>query len=109
QGHGARGENLRLTGAHVANREVDLRAGVSTLVPADFGGDAGVGQGAGSTHGIAQLHVVRGSLASEAHGVNGNVASAQRVNGIRTDASRVVVAVTEKHYASDRQVGSLVA
>ncbi len=111
QADGAGGQKLGLAAAvaDVAHRQVDLGAGVSALVQGDLGGEAGVGQGAGSHHGIVQLHVMCGALASEAHGVNGNVAGAQRADGVRADAPGVVVAVAEQHHRADGQVGSLVA
>ena len=109
QGDGARGKNLGLAGADVADRQVDLGARVSALVKGDLGGDAGIGQGAGSDHGIVQFHVMLRALASEAHGVNGNMAGAQRVDGIGADAAGVVVAVAEQDHGADGQVGSLLA
>ena len=75
----------------------------------DSGGQARVGQGAGSNRRIVQFHIMRGVLASEAHGVNGNVTRTQRVDGIRTDASGVVIAVAEQHHGADRQVGRFLA
>ena len=81
------GQDLGLARTDVAHRQVDLGAGVSALVEGDLGGEAGVGQGAGSDHGIVQFHVMCGVLASEAHGVNGNVAGAQRADGVRADAA----------------------
>ena len=52
---------------------------------------------------------MRGALASEAHGVNGNVAGAQRVDGVRADAAGVVVAIAEQHHGADGQVGGFLA
>ena len=106
---GAGGQNLGLAGADVAHRQVDFRAGVSALVQGDLGGEAGIGQGARSNHDIVQFHVVCGVLASEAHGVNGNVAGAQRADGIGADAAGVIVAVAQQHHGADGQVGSLLA
>ena len=109
EGDGARGEDLGLAGADIAHREVDFRAGVSALVKSDLGGEAGVGEGARSDDGIVQFHIMRGVLASEAHGVNGNVAGAQGADGVRADAAGVVVAIAEQHHGADGQVGSLLA
>ncbi len=109
QADGARSEDFRLAGADIAHGQVDLGAGVSALMQRDLGGEAGIGQGARSDHGIIQFHIVRGALASEAHGVNGNVAGAQRVDGVRADAAGVVVAIAEQHHGADGQVGRLLA
>ena len=113
QGDGARSQELclaRVVASHRgAHRQVDLVAGVSALMQGDLGGEAGVGQGARGNRDIVQLDVVCGALASEAHGVNGNVARAQRAHRVRVDASSVVVAVAEQHHGADRQVGRLFA
>ena len=103
------GQHLGLAGADIAHGQVDFRARVSALVQGDLGGDARTGQRARRDHGIVQFDVMRGALASEAHGVNGNVAGAQRADGVRADAAGVVVAIAEQHHGADGQVGSLVA
>ena len=61
----------------------------------------------GSDHDVIQLHIMFGVLASEAHGVNRNVAGAQRADGIGADASGVIVAVAEQHHRADGQIGGL--
>jgi hypothetical protein len=105
----ARSQQLRRAGAYVAHRQIDLGAGVSALVQGDLGRQAGAGQRARSNHSVIDLHIMLGALASEAHRVNRNVAGAQRVDGVRTDAPRVVVAIAEQHHGADGQVGSLLA
>ena len=109
QGDAAGSQDLGLAGADIAHGEVDLGAGVSALMQRDLGGETGIGQGAGSHDDIIELHVVFGVLASEAHGVNGNVAGAKGADGVRADAAGVIVAVAEQHYRADGQVGSLLA
>ncbi len=75
----------------------------------DFSGEARVGQCTGRDDDIVQFHVMSGALASEAYGVNGNVAGAQGADGVGTDAAGVVVAIAEQHHGADGQVGSLFA
>ena len=55
---GAGGEDFGLAGADIADRQIDLGAGVSALVEGDLGGEARIGQSAGSDHDVVQLHVV---------------------------------------------------
>ena len=68
-----------------------------------------IGQGARRHHGIVEFHVVRGVLASEADGVDRNVAGAQRADGVRADAAGIIVAVAQQHHRADGQVRSLLA
>ncbi len=109
QGDRASGENFGLAGADIADGQIDLGAVVSALVEGDLGGDARIGEGAGSDRNIVQLDVMLSVLAAEANGVNGNVAGAEGANRIGANAAGVVGAVAEQDHGADGQVGSLLA
>src|SRR4029077_1977684 len=80
-----------------------LAPGISALMEADTGGQARIGQGAsGQTH-IVDLHVLV-LLAAESNGVNGNVAVAQRGDGIQVDSAGIVRSVGQQHHGSNRQI-----
>ncbi len=75
----------------------------------DPDGDTGTGEGARCYDGIVEFNVMGGVLASEAHGVNGNVASAEGADGVGADAPGIIVTIAEEHHGADGQVGSFIA
>jgi len=73
----------------------------------DLGSETGAGQRARSDLGSVQFDVSFSALPSESHGVHGNVAGAQRADGVGADPSRIVASVAQQHYRADGQIGRL--
>ena len=92
----------------IAHGQHGLTAGIAPLVETDACGQTRVGQGAGGQAHIIDLDILI-LFPAEADGMHGNVAAAQRGDGVQIDSAGIVRAVAEQYDSSDRQVRGFVS